>query len=566
MRVRWLGLGLWLGRLTLTRGAPAGSWRGVSALPEPWPHHLALIDTGMSRSMAHRAHSYEIARRSLVRKVFQAQKRAGQAGSGLNPPDWYGGFSESESTYDSDAFREQGEQLGSDLPSPSRIMPFDQDGLPAYWFEETKSGGPKQAWQTFYPALGDDAGRGLFDGTWKSSNGKWQQSYEHQPLDFTTNQAKPASWFDTIVDQTDAFGRKTLPDGISGRTYTEWATVAKSVNLTCQDPGCVANATALTMYDPASQRAHHCRLTVKVHATDFDDDFSEETVEWITANDVFVNSNCDPMAKGCDATSQAPLYSCITHYNIQDLVVRGNGTLNLAAKISPMVDECPKDGFLLNGVATATCYVAPLQTTVTTTTTTVAQEDLSTMASCPLQCDKKNCTATCVLPLNLTLLENRICNLEVKLNQTDFDGDLGSVEQVEWIKVDGTTVATNVTPGKNPCKSKASGAPLTAAEMIFTAVSGEDVTASAQDGKLIVEGKITNMVDECASNGKLLDAVATVNCTMSGSPTTAAPPGGATTPAPGATTAPPGAATTAGAGATTAQPTTAAPTTAAPAR
>lgn len=470
------------------------------------------------QALASRVGRYENAKRALQDRMVKLV-----SGAKMRPAGWFGAFSEAESTFDEDAWNDGPEypeltaDEGWDASTPTGILPHGgENSFPAEWFHESKSGGPKEAWQTHYPNLEMGEG-GRYAPPWRrSSNGRWQQHYQPTGLGHDQTQTKPAAWFDTIVRQYDSYGRKLEPHDKSGRQYVEWTTVTKTANLTCAAPGCVANA-SLAVFDGATQRGKHCRLTVKIHPTDFDDDWSKENVAWVTANDEVVNTNCDPMAKGCNATTQAPLFPCITDYDLTRIIRQKNGTLDVAAKITEFVDECPMNGFLLNGVVSATCFVAPRTqpstTTAPTLSPTLPTPALSAEDTCLLQCAAQNCTAQCTMKLDPVMIKGKTCKLGVKLNQTDFDGDHGSNEIVEWIKVDGANVSTNIAPGKNPCKAAATGTPLSPADMVFIAVTGQDVTSHAADGTLVVSGKITPKVDECASNGFLLDAIASVNCT-----------------------------------------------------
>merc|ERR1712107_248800 len=101
------------------------------------------------------------------------------------------------------------------------------------------------------------------------------------------------------------------------------------------------------------------------------------------------------------------------------------------------------------------------------------------------------------------------------LSQTDFDGDHGSLEQLDFIQVDGVTVKKNVKPGRNPCKEISLGN-LSNNETVepFAAMVGEDVTPDSALGfKVNVTAKLSDMVDECGRDGFLLDAIATIACT-----------------------------------------------------
>eukprot|EP00927_Polykrikos_kofoidii_P054338 TRINITY_DN48766_c0_g1_i1.p1 TRINITY_DN48766_c0_g1~~TRINITY_DN48766_c0_g1_i1.p1 ORF type:complete len:795 (+),score=94.61 TRINITY_DN48766_c0_g1_i1:152-2536(+) len=132
-------------------------------------------------------------------------------------------------------------------------------------------------------------------------------------------------------------------------------------------------------------------------------------------------------------------------------------------------------------------------------------------AVAPLSCAERGCEAWVNVILNKTAVMFGTCLMSVFVNQTDFDGD-GSLEVIEYIRVANTTISENLTPGINPCREASSGHVLSQDEMTYTAVNGVDVTQQAADGALEVRGKISPLVDECASNGFLFNAIVQVNC------------------------------------------------------
>lgn len=440
-----------------------------------------------------------------------------------NPADWFRAFSEGESTYDTDAALEGDReerlrglrQLGAMEPGeppeeasagPSRAA----DGsIASRWFDESPSGGARQAWQTHYPSLEDLHPRGAVNEHWSAGpNGRWHQKYD--PPGNVGSEWKPAGWFDSSVTHYDAFGRVREPSHISGRRYPLWQERSRNVTLTCAAAGCIANAT-LVAADLSAERATRCLLSVAVHATDFDDEFSRENVEWIMVNNRTVNTVCDPGVKACNATAQAPLHNCLVDFVVPEEMMREQkGTLQLAAKLSPMVDECPHEGNLLSGVATVTCLVAAPEAPPTPVQLPVVPP----LAPEPpratrLRCDTPGCIGNLTVrvppPLNGT---SRSCLLTVQLQQTDFEAEN---EIVEWVKVDGDDVVSNVNPGQNPCKARMEGQNVS--DVPFPLVAGQDVTAAAADGEVLVSAKLSPMVDECGHDGFLLDAQVVVNCT-----------------------------------------------------
>ena len=64
--------------------------------------------------------------------------------------------------------------------------------------------------------------------------------------------------------------------------------------------------------------------------------------------------------------------------------------------------------------------------------------------------------------------------------------------------------------GRNPCRSARAGHPLSAKNLTYTLVDKLSVVPTAQ---VHVEAKISEFVDECASNGYLLDGIVEVSCT-----------------------------------------------------
>merc|ERR1719310_1133456 len=105
--------------------------------------------------------------------------------------------------------------------------------------------------------------------------------------------------------------------------------------------------------------------------------------------------------------------------------------------------------------------------------------------------------------------------MNIKINQTDFDQELGSVEQVEWLNIAGRKVPpmqiqANCTPGKNSCKNKTKVKDVV--HDSYECVSGEIVNLYAWTGAVNVSAKISDKVDECASQGYLLDGLVEIIC------------------------------------------------------
>jgi hypothetical protein len=476
----------------------------------------------------------------------------------------------------------------NDGPSPEAEQVMDAD-----WFQESPSGGSKQAWQTFYPAAPVEhpsSGSPEMAPSWHTSKVEVAQNFEHFRAEergvqsLVKPETKSAMWFDDAVGQYDAYGRTRLPSAQSSKRFVEWTERSVNTTVACVEPGCIAN-TSLQVVDPALEEVTHCRLHIGIHATDFDDDFSRENVEWWTVNGHTVNTFCNPKARGCQAEAQRVLHPCVGDLPI-DHVIDEDGKLQIVGKLSPMVDECPVDGNLLSGVATITCMVHS-KAQVTAVENSIFPVSVRQPRAAQLRCAEPGCVASGTVLLKETDLppnSNRTCRLTVRIVQTDFDSQW---EKVEWVKLANKTVAQDVHPGRNPCKeavdatastggllnwthfdsdaatsttravpdalgndsaalalgpanllheviaskistntgdsvsatvssapSDKSASALSDGRTSFVLVDGQDVTSDllGLNGKLPVSVKISDMVDECGSEGYLLDAEAAVEC------------------------------------------------------
>merc|ERR1719326_2899437 len=97
-----------------------------------------------------------------------------------------------------------------------------------------------------------------------------------------------------------------------------------------------------------------------------------------------------------------------------------------------------------------TCMVAPITTTTTTTTTLPPVEHVRSIdnASAPIFCSTAGCVGTAELFFNPYYAEHGgVCTLSLTVAQTDFDQNNGVTEVIEFIRVEGEDVATNVQPG-----------------------------------------------------------------------------------------------------------------------
>lgn len=455
------------------------------------------------------------------------------------PTGWFGSFSEGESTFSDDGVLSHPDnpefyvQFGGKDPSVEYPI-WPSDIVSAEYFHESQSAGAQDAWQAHSPAAGGSisGNRNIRNGKWMYTPNGWVQNYVTQqddPLSYTGQQPpkpigiKEPAWFDNKVQQYDGFGRFKLPRKDSGFFFAERGWQERSVNTTlaCKEPGCIANV-SIQAFDGAKEEATNCRLTVNVHPTDYDDDWSQEVVEYIKVNGAAAVRSCNPKARGCNATADKPLFPCLVSLDVDDLVDPA-GTIVVEGKISTMVDECPYSGNLLSGVVMVTCMVRPptvlLEANATTSTTTTTTPAQALTAQVALQCNYPGCVAKSLLKFSPALvLHGGKCIMSVNVTQTDFDDKLGLPEDVEFIAVEGKNATTKpVSPGKNPCTAEYEGKPLKDEEKIFNVLKEYDVTDQIKEarpiGTLTITGKISPQVDECGSNGHLLDGIVLLECT-----------------------------------------------------
>lgn len=127
----------------------------------------------------------------------------------------------------------------------------------------------------------------------------------------------------------------------------------------CATPGC---ATSLIFRDIPRDPARTCALEVDVYVTDYTNDqhhVNPEVVEYITvrggAPEVSrtVREYCHP-----DGSNQLDrLYKCVHKENLDAWILsrQSDRAVRIDMKISDFVDMYPKDGLLLNGIATIAC-------------------------------------------------------------------------------------------------------------------------------------------------------------------------------------------------------------------
>lgn len=321
------------------------------------------------------------------------------------------------------------------------------------------------------------------------------------------------------------------------KLYAEgWQEKSVNTTITCATPGCNAWS-ALQLYDPNVEEARLCKVSVDVHPTDYDDDWSREHIAYWSFNKYIITRQCNPRARGCNSTADRPLYPCVNSFPVDSLMAKTPGKVVIEGQNTPMVDECPYNGNLLSAVAMGTCMVRKL---TTTTTTTAAAAALFTIAglhgSQSMMCNTPGCAASMIVRVSPALaLNGGKCLMDVSIAQTDFDDDLGEPEKVEWLMLEGTNLTTKMEkdsrapevnkkkaasqfgPGKNPCTMRYMNQTLTEADEKFLAIKSYDVTKLITQtrplGALHVSAKISPHVDECGYKGNLLYAEATIKCT-----------------------------------------------------
>jgi len=435
-------------------------------------------------------------------------------------PSWFGMFAEDESTFDDNGQAQVSKGHIDVLDGWDPLAQDDVDAAGAFaarTFHESPSAGSDDSWATHFPQSHSGvASAGGSVPAWRITKaGTWVQDFVPAVVSEVSG-GNDATWFDVSTAQFDGFGRQRQPNPGTDRWFDMWTQRRVNTTLMCQDPGCTATA-SLDVFDPQIELARNCKLNVPVHPTDFDDQFSGERVEFIDVNGVRVNTDCFPLQSSC-AEVENPMFHCVSQLPLDVLMNSSTGKVDLAAKISLLVDECAHDGNLLSAIPEVTCMVMPLPTPLPEPTPASPVMERCTAGiltvSGSLNCPERGCVAHVELPLNAQHLFLDHCTLAVQINQTDFDGDLGSLELVEWVNVSGDTVVSDVVPGQNPC-----GCSNSSSNMSFALLQDHNVTnVSVNEGIVQVSAKISDAVDECASNGYLLDGKATVTCSVSCAP------------------------------------------------
>lgn len=468
------------------------------------------------------------------------------------PSDWFTGDS-MESSSDSNAppggvmetgwtppFRHPGDGTRSQVKSPK-------------WFHESESGGGKAAWQTHYPEVKNEFHHSqnwqvLGYQQWEYTPEGWLndpkpdwllEKLRHQPG------TKDASWFDTSAGDIDIYGRRVPPPRGTAQWLlaqpeepagNKWFERAINTTIMCATPGCTGSS-SLQAYNPATEEARLCRLNIGVHPTDFDDNYGKEPIDSWKVNGYNVKSECDPMARGCNATAWRPLYSCLREMDVDHVVDPTKGSMAIEGKLNKMVDECPYKGNYLSAVAVVTClvrdipalYAASHGETLATAAATPfgsatpqALEPLTVTAE--LACDSPGCRGVKTFYVDPTVaFYGGKCKMNVMLTPTDFDDTSMSTEFLEYVELKGYGNLTKgkVYPGKNPCNEEYAGLKVPEGHVVpkYTVAKGVDVTAEVLSSKvglvgtMQIEGKISDMVDECGYQDKyLLHATVEVTC------------------------------------------------------
>jgi len=499
-------------------------------------------------------------RRSLLQVGSERARGTMEKSADPHDASWFNSFALEESTYN--PLEDQGKMhpTGWNPQFKEKAGKSDEPAKSSAWFHESQSRGADEALQTHYPALTSGKSAYVEQPDWQMGpGGDWVQNLKvaADPASAHPKQAKNTQWFEHFSDQYDKYGRPKTP--VEQVALVDSSVRTVSSNLTCQKPGCVANAT-LDIYDPSIEFIHECTMSFGAHATDFDDNFDGERIFNILANGRALGGDCFPLANGCvSLLSRELMYSCVQDYPV-DTVISSEGKMFVTAAIPQVVDECPYQGNLLHAVATVQCHVTPITTTTTTTTTTVppsfpsknpfvdqwssnkfqSPQDISgkapvgvlkpptpalptksfmehrvhsLSASGVMRCAERGCSASLVMDLNQTLLSLDKCLVQMTVNQTDFDNKDGSFERLS-VNVSGVPALVDAAPGLNPCRSFYAGEAPSQEQMTYQALKDFDITDSIRKGPVVFTARITRQVDECPSNGYLFDSKVAVTCNV----------------------------------------------------
>lgn len=472
--------------------------------------HVSLLQHGLTHVSSATSHA-------------GIESRAGQedTGAATIPAGWFGSFSDAESTFTAegvDTSRDNPELSVMHGRDPSLETPWiNPEVTKPKWFHESESGGPAAAFQTHYPAaLGTIAGNHVNVGNWKQTPGGWFQEYK-PPVERHGRAPRSSDpvWFDNSVQQVDGYGRQQTPQALL--LTAGWKERSVNTTVTCEKSGCTGRS-SLQVFDGKEEDAHSCRLSIFVHATDYDNKATENIAYW-KVNDHVAARNCFPMARGCGKTAETPLYPCVNDLNV-DKIVDSMGTLVLEGKNTDMVDECPHKGNLLSAVAMATCMVrkkkAPRASVVALAAEVIPKDFKNGVV---LKCEDPGCSAESFINVDPRIaLNSGKCLLNVSVMQTDFDDydpqrkddRAGATEQVEFIAIDGKNITAGpINPGKNPCNVASSSKD---SDKFFHVFKNHDITKMIKSGRLTITGGISRHVDECAYEGNMFYANVALHC------------------------------------------------------
>jgi len=131
-----------------------------------------------------------------------------------------------------------------------------------------------------------------------------------------------------------------------------------------------------------------------------------------------------------------------------------------------------------------------------------------------LECEDPGCTARSLLQAFDGLTEQGTnCRLSIVVHPTDFDEE-HSTERVDLLSANGHVLSQDCNPGVRGCNE-------TASRGLYSCLNSFPVdTIIDEMGSLVLEGRITPLVDECPHEGNLLAARAMVTCLVSPIPET----------------------------------------------
>lgn len=449
------------------------------------------------------------------------------ASRGPREPSWFESFE--------DVSNEES-MVGRDFPpSLARLQRYNP--IPKQFFHESLSAGPAEAWQTHYPAVGSslqsprtvDLKDAATNRQWSYVNDAWviEHGPEPPPLAMGREGRVSASWFDLSVGDRDAYGRAVPPGArtpqalMKGEGGDLWFERSVNTTVNCVERECLGQA-MLQAYDPATEEATNCRLNIGVHPTDFDNRFSRESIEYWWVNKYVVRSQCTPIASACG--KRRPLISCLREYPVDHIINKATGAMLIEGKLSKMVDECPYNGHLLSSVAQVTCLVRPkslLERPGELANETKLKTPDTYLESCQrytslLRCREPGCVAEATLRVEpLMAYLGGTFTMNITLVVTDFDQS-ESEETVEYVALEGLgMLGQKLVPPVVPqtaccCRARMAKKPRDT----FQVLTNYDITTEVRKAKpLKVSAKISEMVDECDSDGWLLDGFVEVACT-----------------------------------------------------